>query len=81
MAGQDLAHLVLANLALDGLERRLREKYPRHGPGSQRGQWASVNLVRYADDFLITGRTSELLEEEVKPLVVAFHHDVWPERR
>ncbi len=26
-------------------------------------------MVRYADDFIITGRTKELLEDEVKPLV------------
>jgi RNA-directed DNA polymerase len=31
-----------------------------------------VNLIRYADDFLITGRTKELLEREVKPLVEQF---------
>ena len=31
-----------------------------------------VNLIRYADDFIITGRTKELLENEVKPLVEAF---------
>jgi hypothetical protein len=27
-----------------------------------------VNLVRYADDFIITGSSKELLENEVKPL-------------
>ena len=31
-----------------------------------------VNLIRYADDFIITGRTKELLENEVKPLVEVF---------
>jgi RNA-directed DNA polymerase len=31
-----------------------------------------VNLIRYADDFIITGRTKELLEGEVKPLVEQF---------
>jgi len=31
-----------------------------------------VNLVRYADDFIITGRTQTLLTDEVKPLVDAF---------
>jgi len=31
-----------------------------------------VNLVRYADDFVITGNSKELLESEVKPLVRAF---------
>jgi RNA-directed DNA polymerase len=31
-----------------------------------------INLVRYADDFIITGRTKELLEDEVKPFVERF---------
>jgi RNA-directed DNA polymerase len=60
---------VLANLALDGLEKRLREHYPARTAKSRKAQ---VNLVRYADDFIITGRTKELLEEEVKPLVEQF---------
>jgi RNA-directed DNA polymerase len=60
---------VLANLALDGLERLLREKYPSN---TKRGDLAQVNLVRYADDFIITGRSKELLEGEVRPLVEAF---------
>ena len=34
-----------------------------------------VNLVRYADDFIITGATKELLENEVKPLVEQFLRD------
>ena len=63
---------VLANLALDGLERRLREHYPVRGKGSENGRKAKVHLIRYADDFIITGRTKELLEDEVKPLVEGF---------
>ena len=31
-----------------------------------------MNFIRYADDFVITGRTKELLEGEIKPLVVQF---------
>ncbi|MGF6305021.1 MULTISPECIES: group II intron maturase-specific domain-containing protein [Paraburkholderia] len=31
-----------------------------------------LSLVRYADDFLITGYSKELLEDEVKPLVEVF---------
>ena len=31
-----------------------------------------MHIVRYADDFIITGVSKELLEMEVKPLVVAF---------
>ena len=30
------------------------------------------NVVRYADDFVITGRTRELLEREIRPLVEQF---------
>jgi RNA-directed DNA polymerase len=63
---------VLANLALDGLERRLREKYPLRGPGSWQGILARVHLIRYADDFIITGKSKEMLEDEVKPLVESF---------
>lgn len=63
---------VLANLALDGLERRLRDKYPTRGKGSTQGRTALVNLIRYADDFIITGRSKELLANEVKPLVEEF---------
>ncbi len=56
---------VLANLALDGLEARLEAGCP-----SQRGdQNQMVHYVRYADDFVITGSTTALLENEVKPLV------------
>jgi RNA-directed DNA polymerase len=60
---------VLANLTLDGLEARLREKYPKN---NRQRRTAKVNLVRYADDFIITGATKELLENEVKPLVETF---------
>jgi RNA-directed DNA polymerase len=60
---------VLANLTLDGLEAWLREKYPK---GSYASRKAKVNLIRFADDFIITGTSKELLEEEIKPLVEAF---------
>jgi RNA-directed DNA polymerase len=59
---------VLANLALDGLETLLHEHFDT-GSSAVRNK---VNLVRYADDFVITGRSKELLEQEVLPLVSAF---------
>jgi len=63
----------LANCALDGLERLLKEKYPTKKPlSSLGGKFPCVNLIRYADDFVITGRTKELLEGEIKPLVEQF---------
>ena len=66
---------VLANLALDGLERILRKKYPNSGCMATKGKNKQVNLVRYADDFIITGISKEVLETEVKPLVVQFMRD------
>lgn len=55
---------VLANLTLDGLESLLAERF-----GSRRHK---VHLVRYADDFIVTGSSRELLEEKVKPVIEEF---------
>jgi RNA-directed DNA polymerase len=63
---------VLANLALDGLERRLRQAFPRCVQRDGRKQATHVTLIRYADDFIITGRSREQLAQEVLPLVRAF---------
>jgi RNA-directed DNA polymerase len=59
---------VLANFALNGLEDALKSTC------KTRTEFASakINLVRYADDFVITGISKELLEERVKPVVEAF---------
>jgi group II intron reverse transcriptase/maturase len=63
----------LANCALDGLERLLQERYPAGKRlKSLGGEKPCVNLVRYADDFVITSKSKELLEEEIKPLVERF---------
>src|SRR5437867_5931434 len=59
---------VLANLTLDGLERMLMEHFPK----VKTGKGSLVNFARYADDFIVTGRTKELLEQEVKPLIEQF---------
>jgi RNA-directed DNA polymerase len=63
---------VLANLTLDGLEPLLRKLFPLRGKGSQAGRDASVRLVRYADDFVITASSKELLETQIRPLVAEF---------
>jgi RNA-directed DNA polymerase len=63
---------VIANLALDGLERGLKTDAASQ---TQQGQRAKVNLVRWADDFIITGSSYELLEQEIKPLVEQFLHE------
>ncbi|HTP09501.1 MAG TPA: group II intron reverse transcriptase/maturase [Anaerolineae bacterium] len=58
---------VLANMALDGLEQRLNEVFPRKPVTRQ-----LVNFSRYADDFIVTGKTYEVLEQEVLPLIEQF---------
>jgi RNA-directed DNA polymerase len=63
---------VLANLALDGLERRLREAFPLKGKGQERGKAVRVHLIRYADDFIVTSRSREVLETEVKAIIESF---------
>jgi RNA-directed DNA polymerase len=63
----------LANCALDGLERLLQDKYPAGKRlKSFGGEKPYVHLVRYADDFVITSKSKELLEGEIKPLVEQF---------
>ena len=57
----------LANLALDGLESLLKQYL-----GVVRAKKLKVNVVRYADDFVITGASPEVLENEVKPWVEQF---------
>lgn len=62
----------LANLTLDGLEKLLRHHF---GGSREQIRQNKVSLVRYADDFVVTGSSKELLEDRVKPLVVAFLAD------
>jgi RNA-directed DNA polymerase len=58
----------IANMALDGLNQQLTERFPC----SKRGKSLQVHLARYADDFIVTGVSKELLEQEVKPFIEAF---------
>ena len=63
----------LANYALDGLERLLRKKFPEGTRlKSLGGKSASVNFIRYADDFVITSKSKEILEGKVQPVVEQF---------
>ena len=53
----------LSNSALDGMESMLKlitKPYQK------------VHLIRYADDFVITANSKELLEDTIKPSVVSF---------
>lgn len=60
---------VLANMALDGMERLLWGRFGK--PGSRTSMKNKVNLIRYADDFVITGASKEVLEE-AKVLIEEF---------
>jgi RNA-directed DNA polymerase len=61
----------LANVALNGLERELKQHLKKR-MGTVKATALKVHVVRYADDFVITGISKEILENEVKPWVVAF---------
>jgi len=62
----------LANMTLDGLEKQLHRDFPKRVCRGGRIQYPKINLVRYADDFIITGASKELLENEVRPVVERF---------
>ena len=55
---------LLATMALDGLAAAIRRAVPARG--------AKANLVRYADDFIVTGASREVLESAIVPAVAAF---------
>lgn len=61
----------LANVTLNGLESGLIA-YLGARFGKTKAQKLKVNAVRYADDFVITGISKEVLENEVRPWVEAF---------
>ena len=56
----------LMNLTMDGLEKLISKKYPRWK------HWCKVNFIRYADDFVITAASREIIENEIQPLVTEF---------
>lgn len=62
---------LLANLTLDGLETGLTQHLKRV-LGNLGAKKAKVNVVRYADDFVITGASREVLEHTVTPWVETF---------
>src|SRR5213593_1287396 len=55
-----IASPALANLTLDGLEPAIRAAIqPRRD---------KVNFIRYADDFVVTAASKQILEQKVKPV-------------
>jgi len=54
----------IANMVLDGLESVAKASAPPWRQGQARPK---INVIRYADDFIITGESKHLLENKVKP--------------
>jgi len=61
----------LANWTLNGLETDLI-KHLRAKWGVTKSKTFKIGVIRYADDFVISGASKELLETEIKPWVKAF---------
>jgi RNA-directed DNA polymerase len=66
---------LLANVALDGMERlfgaETPDGRPSH-PSQRKGRDRGISLCRYADDFVVTAPTREVLEEYVIPQLTEF---------
>ncbi len=58
-----IASPTLANMALDGLEETIK----RATKGCRK-----INFVRYADDFIVTSDRRDVLDNKVKPAIIAF---------
>ena len=54
----------LLNLTLSGLEEAITNATSKYK--------AKINCIIYADDFIITGASKEVLEQKVKPIVESF---------
>ena len=56
---------LLMNMVLDGMESLLKKQFPR---------WNNkkVNFIRYADDFIITANSKELIVDRIIPLITNF---------
>jgi RNA-directed DNA polymerase len=58
-----IASPTLANIALDGLEKTIL---------SLEAKGEKINFVRYADDFICTANSKEILENKVQPAIINF---------
>ena len=63
-----VASPVIMNLALNGMERHIKAAFPK----AQGGIRTKIHVIKFADDFIVTGPSKTCLEEEVQPLVEQF---------
>lgn len=60
---------ILANMALDGMQKALAEYFDVNTKGkinAETHRHSKVNLIRYADDFIVTANTKEKAEQAKK---------------
>lgn len=69
-----IASPTLANLVLDGIEDLLGRKFNALNRYGRRKQIShkGIHFVRYADDFVVTAKSKEMLEKEVYPLIEGY---------
>lgn len=60
----------LANITLNGLEMELQKTFG--APQTREARRNQIHICVYADDFIITGSSKELLEKRVKPVIQKF---------
>ena len=69
---------LLANVALDGMERLFDAEYadgrPK-APACRKGNNKGIAVIRYADDFVTTAPTREVLETYARPRIEQFLHE------
>lgn len=61
----------LANMVLDGLERKLADRFRKRKSNGVVVYNPKINFIRFADDFVVTGDSSETLER-ARAVVVEF---------
>ena len=62
---------MLCNVALNGIESYVLEKFDRTKVDKETGLRPKINVIRYADDLVITGVSEELLQK-VRPVLEEF---------
>ncbi|WP_298013046.1 group II intron reverse transcriptase/maturase [uncultured Castellaniella sp.] len=60
---------VIANMALDGLEAAV---HVHPGRTDRERRKAKINIIRYADDFVVTGASKDVLESQILPAIRRF---------
>ena len=62
----------IAGLALNGLGSRLEKKIKPVHYEKGKSVYSKIHTIMYADDFVVTGKSCELLEEQILPEIRGF---------